>query len=267
MAPTVLITGASQGSSKAAALLFARHGYDVVLVARRNDRLADVAHDINALGRQALAIPADVGKPNEVAAMVQQALDGYGAIDVLVNNAGICLTGAIEQTTLEDWHHLMDTNFWGYVHTIQALLPHFLERGNGTIVNVGSIGGKMPIPDMTAYCASKYAITGLTDALRLELKPKGIHVGVVHPGVINSSFMERAIFRGNDADHSQSLQSRMQTMLGSAWASQPDQVAKAIWDVVEKQQPEAVVGTAVVATEAYRLVPGLVQWMLAQAAG
>ncbi|WAL62185.1 SDR family NAD(P)-dependent oxidoreductase [Thermocoleostomius sinensis] len=262
--PSVLITGASQGSGKATALRFARQGYDVVLAARQADRLQTVAKDISALGRRAVAIPTDVGQLEQVTALVHHALEQLGAIDVLINNAGICLTGTMAQTSIDDWQQLMNTNFWGYVYTIQALLPHFLAQGRGTIVNVGSFGGKMPLPYMTAYCASKYAVTGLTETLRLELQPRGIHVAAVHPGVINSSFMERAMFRGQDDQETQSRQSQMQSALKGAWVSQPEDIANAIWEAVTKQRAEIIVGPVAIATEVYRLAPGLAQWMLSQ---
>ncbi|MGB3615398.1 MAG: SDR family oxidoreductase [Elainellaceae cyanobacterium] len=259
MAPTVLITGASQGTGRATALLFAQQGYDTVLTARRSDPLNQVAKEVEALGQKALVVPADVGDADQVTQLVEQAIAFADSIDVLVNNAGICLTGPAEETTLDDWNAIINTNLWGYVHTIQALLPQFLAQGKGAIVNVGSFGGKMPLPYMTAYCTSKYAITGLTDTLRLELRPKGIHVAIVHPGIINSSFMERAMFRGSDADK---RRSQMQDTLGSAMASQPEDIAKAIWHAVLKGQTETVVGPAAIATEAYRLLPGVLQWVL-----
>lgn len=262
---TVLITGASQGSGKATALLFAQKGFDVVLAARQADRLEQVAETVRGLGRRALAVPTDVAESESVERLVQQALR-FGTIDVLVNNAGICLTGTMAETTAADWQQIMNTNFWGYVYTIQALLPQFLQRGQGTIVNVGSFGGKMPLPNMTAYCASKYAVTGLTDTLRLELAPKGIQVCAVHPGVINSDFLERAVFRGQDDQASVASRQQMESTLTGAWVSQPEDIAQAIWDAVEKRRSEVVVGAVVVATEAYRLLPGAMQWMLSQAA-
>lgn len=149
----------------------------------------------------------------QVNALVQKAVDFFGTIDVLVNNAGICMTGSIENTTLSDWQQIMDTNFWAYLYTIQALLPQFLEQGSGAIVNVGSFGGKMPLPYMTAYCTSKYAVTGLTETLRLELGPKGIHVCAVHPSTTNSDFLERALFRGRDDQEAQERRQQMSKFL------------------------------------------------------
>ncbi|MGL5080443.1 MAG: SDR family NAD(P)-dependent oxidoreductase [Microcoleaceae cyanobacterium] len=258
---TVLITGASQGSGRATALLFARQGYNVVLAARQPDRLEQTAEEVRSLGVSALAISTDVGNMQQVQTLVDRSLEFCGSIDVLVNNAGICLTGPIEKTTLEDWQQILNTNLWGYIHTIQAILPHFLQQKSGTIVNVGSFGGKMPLPGMTAYCTSKYAVTGLTETLRLELAGKGIHVCAVHPGIINSNFLERAQFRGNHESELEQQRQQMNAALKSAIVSQPEDIANAIWDVVRKQQPEVVVGPALFATEAHRLFPGLIQFL------
>lgn len=267
MTSTVLITGASQGSGRATALLFARNGYDVALAARQPERLESVAHQIEALGQRAIAVPTDVGNAEQVERLVAKTLETFGQVDVLVNNAGICLSGAIEQTSLADWHQIMDTNFWGYVHTVQALLPHFVERKTGAIANVGSFGGKMPLPQMTAYCASKYAVTGFTESLRLELAPQGIHVCAIHPGVINSDFLERAQFRSTTEQVSDTMRQRMQATLQSAWVSQPEDIAQAIWNAIRHQKPEIVVGATFWATELHRLFPSVTQWAMQQATG
>jgi Short-chain alcohol dehydrogenase of unknown specificity len=262
MARTVLITGASQGIGKATALLFAQKGYDVVLAAREPDRLNSVAQEIRLKGRDALAVSTDVSDPHQVDILVERALAAYGHIDVLINNAGICMSGPMEKTSLEDWHKIFDVNLWGYIHTIQALLPQFLAQKAGTIVNVGSFGGKVPLPYMTAYCASKYAVTGLTETLRLELEPKGIQVCGVHPSVTNSDFLERSLFRGQDDEEINKRQQQMAQMLESPFTSQPEDVAQAIWDVVKRPQAEVVVGSTAVATTTYRFAPGLMNLIL-----
>jgi NADP-dependent 3-hydroxy acid dehydrogenase YdfG len=264
MSPTVLITGASQGSGKATAILFASKGYNVVMVAHQPERLAAAAAQVQREGNSVLAIPADVGDIQQVRSLVQKALDSCGNIDVLINNAGICVAGPIEKTTAEDWQQLINTNLWGCVNTIQEIVPHFLERKTGTIINVGSIGGKMPLLHMTAYCASKYAVTGLTETLRLELAPQGIHVGVVHPGLIDSDFLERAQFRDRNEPAAELRRQQMSEMMKSPGTSQPEDIAQAIWDAVKNQRAEVTVGTAFFATEAYRLFPGLMQWAMAK---
>lgn len=259
MADTVLITGASQGIGKATTLLFAQQGYDIVLAARQADRLEAVAAEVQALGRNALAVPTDVREPEQVNALVQKALERFGAIDVLINNAGVYLLGSVEDCTLKDWHQIIDTNLWGYIHTIYALLPHFLERGTGIIVNVGSIGGKVPIPYQVPYTASKYAVTGLTESLQAELKPKGIQVCGVHPNFIKTDLMERAIFRGKDEQDARERHDFVEKALKSPILEKPEQVAQAIWDAVKHQQSEVMVGSANVSNAAYKLFPGAVQ--------
>ncbi|HLP90244.1 MAG TPA: SDR family oxidoreductase [Nostocaceae cyanobacterium] len=265
MTSNVIITGASQGIGKATARLFAQQGYDLVLAARNVEHLEVTANEIQQLGRRVLAVPTDVTELSQVQNLINKALNEYGNIDILINNAGICLTGRVECTKLEDWQQLMDTNFWGYLHTINCILPHFLERGQGIIVNVGSVGGKVPLPNMTAYCASKYAVTGLTDNLRLELKPKGIHVGAVHPSVTKSNFMTRAQFRGRDAAETENYRQAMSNLLETNTPSQPEEVAKAIWDVVQHRKNEVVVGSGTMLSTVYRLFPDLVEWLMSKA--
>lgn len=264
MAPTVLITGASQGIGRATALLFANKGYDVVLAARQSDRLNAVAQEVQNLSRQALAIPTDVRDAAQVKTLVDKALEHYGAIDVLVNNAGIYASGSVENFSLDDWHQIIDTNLWGYIHTIHALLPHMIERGSGAIVNLSSIGGKVPVAYLVPYNTSKFAITGLTEAMHAELKPKGIHVCGIYPNVIKSSLMERAIFRGKDAEDAEARRKQLDLVVSTPIIEKPEDVAKAIWEGVEHQRAEVLVGSANFSKAAYNLLPGPMQWLFRQ---
>jgi NADP-dependent 3-hydroxy acid dehydrogenase YdfG len=261
MTSTVLITGASQGIGKETALLFARNGYDVVLAARQADRLEAVASEVQSLGRDALAVPTDVTDAQQVDQLIQTALSRFGSIDVLVNNAGIYLLGPVEECSLSDWHQIIDTNLWGYIHTIHALLPHFLERGKGIIINVGSIGGKVPIPYQVPYTASKYAVTGLTESLQAELRPKGIQVCGIHPNFIKTDLMERAIFRGKDEGDAKERQELVERALKSPFLEEPEQVAQAVWDAVEHQRSEVMVGSAKISNASYKMLPGPMEWV------
>lgn len=267
MPSTVLITGASQGIGKATALLFARQGYDLVLAARQPDRLEAVASEVRSLGQNALAVPTDVRDSEQVKTLVEKTLEYYGTLDVLINNAGIYLLGSVETFSLSDWHQAMDTNFWGYVHTLHALLPHFLERGKGTIVNVSSIGGKVPIPYQVPYIASKYAVTGLTQSLHAELEPKGIQVCGVYPNFISTDLMERAIFRGKDEQDAQAREDLVRKGLSVPIIEKPDDVAQAIWDAVKHQKSDVMVGSANVSNASYKLFPGLMEWVFRKAFG
>ncbi|MBD1923949.1 SDR family oxidoreductase [Microcoleus sp. FACHB-831] len=262
MASTVLITGASQGIGKATAELFASKGeYNIVLAARQPDRLEAVAQDLQKLGHSALAVPTDVRDPDQVQALVQKALDRFGSIDVLINNAGRYISGPADKFSLEDWHKTIDLNLWGYIHTIHALLPHFLQRGSGTIVNLSSIGGKVPIAYLVPYSTSKFAVTGLTESLHAELAPKGIHVCGIYPNLIKSSLMERAIFRGIDDEDAQARREQLNMVLKVPVVEKPEDVAKAIWDAVKHKKSEVVVGSANLSQASYRLFPGLMQWV------
>lgn len=259
MVNTAIVTGASQGIGKATALLFARQGYNIVLAARQSDRLEAVAREVRELGREAVAIPTDVRDLQQVNNLVQKAIAQFGNVDVLVNNAGIFALGPVEEFLLSDWQQVIDTNLWGCIHTIQALLPHFLERGKGTIVNVSSIGGIVPIPYQTPYTTSKYAITGLTKALQSELSPKGIHVCGIYPNFIKTSITERTIFRGKDEHGVRTRHALIDKAVKSPVLEKPENVAEAIWQAVKYKRSDAIVGTAKLSKTAYKFFPGLMQ--------
>jgi NADP-dependent 3-hydroxy acid dehydrogenase YdfG len=255
MSSITFITGASEGIGKATALLFAKNGYDLIITARTKERLEIVATEIENLGRQVLAIPTDVSDRYAIESLINSGLERFGQIDVLVNNAGICMKAPMIKTTIEDWEQIVNTNLWGYIYTINALLPHFLARKQGHIINVGSFGGKVPLPKMTAYCTTKHAITGLTETLRLELEPQGIHVSGIHPSVTNTDFVERTIFKDSDPQ-------QMKQFLSSPLASTAEDVAKVIFRAVKHPQAEIIVGSAKVPTFFNRLVPSITQKML-----
>ena len=262
MSATAFITGASQGIGKATALLFAKNGYDLVITARTKDKLEAVAEEIRTLGRQVIAVTADTSNRSAIETLISLGIERFGHIDVLVNNAGVCMSAPMSKTTIEDWEKIINVNLWGYIYTINALLPHLIERQQGNIINVGSFGGKVPLPKMTAYCTSKFAITGLTETLRLELEPQGIHVSGVHPSVTNSDFMERAIFKDSDPQEEENRRKSMAQMLSSPLSSQPEDVAEAIYNAVKHPQAEVIVGSAKVPAFFNRLFPGLTQGMM-----
>lgn len=259
MTNIVVITGASQGIGKATALKFAREGYNIVLAARQPERLESAASEIRSLGREALAIPTDVKQPEQVKNLIQKSLDHFGHIDVLINNAGIFYLGPVSEASLEDWHEIIDTNLWGYIHTINAILPYFLERKSGTIVNVSSIGGLNDIPYQIPYTTSKFAVTGLTKSLNAELSPKGIHVCGIYPSFIRTKLMERALFRGKDKQTAQARSELVNKALQSPLLEKSEDVAEAIWKGVKYKRSDVIVGTAKLWTSAYNLFPSLMK--------
>jgi short-subunit dehydrogenase len=269
MPEIVLITGASEGIGRATAHAFASRGAQLVLAARTESTLKQTAIDLEQeLDAEILVVPTDVTQPDQVKILVDKALERFQHIDILVNNAGMCMSGPFTATTLEHWQQLMAVNFWGYIHMIQAVLPSMLERHQGKIINVGSFGGKMPLPLMTAYSASKFAVTGLTEALRLELQPQGIEVIGIHPGVVESDFLKRAVFveesngRETGTPVISSGRQRMQSALEGVFVNQPEDVAAAIVDAVVHHKTDVVVGAAQLAIGAYKFFPDLLTTFL-----
>jgi short-subunit dehydrogenase len=183
----VLITGASEGIGAACAAEFAAAGARLSLTARSAEGLA------RAGGASALITAGDLTVEAMRCQAVERTLERFGAIDVLINNAGVGIYGRSWDASMEEVRHLMELNFFALVGMIQLVAPHMRSRRSGTIVNVGSIGGKIPLPWMTLYSASKYAVTGLTEGLRMELRGDGVKTMLVCPGYVTTGFQEHVL--------------------------------------------------------------------------
>ena len=184
MAQTVLITGASSGIGEAAARRFLAAGWNVAATMRRPERSPFGPAPSNLL------VPAmDVTDETSVAAAVDEAERRFGAIDVLVNNAGYALLGPLEGLTADRLRRQIETNLVGLVAVTQRVLPGMRARRSGTIINIASIGGRMAFPFTAAYHATKFAVEGLSESMRFELKPHGIRVRIVEPGPIRTNFL------------------------------------------------------------------------------
>jgi short-subunit dehydrogenase len=147
-------------------------------------------------GTEVLAVPCDVTNRDQVGKLVQAVLARYGTLDVLINNAGVIQVGPVEVMTLPDYEEAMNVHFWGPVYTMLAVLPHMRARGEGRIVNVTSIGGKVSVPHLVPYGASKFALVGLSEGLRAELLSEGIYVTTVIPGLMRTGSPRNATFKG-----------------------------------------------------------------------
>ena len=181
----VLVTGASSGIGAALAREFARRGADLVLAARRLPRLADLAGELRATGRRALAVSCDVTEDGAVEQAVKQALDTFGRLDVAVANAGFGVVGPFERLALEDYRRQFETNVFGVLRTASAALPA-LRRSRGTLVIIGSVSGHVPTPGASAYAMSKAAVHALAGSLRAEALTDGVGVVLVSPGFVES---------------------------------------------------------------------------------
>jgi NADP-dependent 3-hydroxy acid dehydrogenase YdfG len=193
----VLITGASSGFGEDAALLFAEQGCKVVAAARRVERLQALVEKIQSRGGEALAIPVDVADRADIENMVQAALDLYGRIDILFNNAGFGRLDWLEKLDPErDIETLVRVNLLGVIHTTRAVLPHMLERRQGHIINMSSMAGLIAAPRYTAYSATKFGVRAFTEALRREVRHLGIHVTGIFPGPAVTEFDEHTGEKG-----------------------------------------------------------------------
>ena len=169
----------------------ARHGADVVLADINDRRLAETRAAIAALGRRAVAVHCDVSRDADVERLAGTALAEMGRVDILMNNAGVVLRGALEQIAPADWEWCFGTNVLGVVRGIRAFLPHMLEQGSGHIVNTASIAGLLALTGEGApYIASKFAVVGLSEALALYARPRGIGVSVLCPGSVETNLHE-----------------------------------------------------------------------------
>jgi len=191
----VLITGASSGFGEDAARLLADEGCQVVLAARRLDRLQALAAEIQSRGGQAFAVPVDVTQRAEIDVMVQTVLDLYQRIDILFNNAGFGAMNWFNHLNAErSIETLIQVNLTGTMLVTRAVLPHMLKRGEGHIINMVSVAGLISPPLITTYSASKYGVRAFTDSLRREVAPFGVKVSGIYPGPASTEFgkvMER----------------------------------------------------------------------------
>jgi NADP-dependent 3-hydroxy acid dehydrogenase YdfG len=185
---TAVVTGASSGIGEATARLLTGEGCNVVLAARREDRLKSLAAE---LGEGALAAPTDVTDPAACAALVARTVERFGSLEILVNNAGLGLYGSIPEGDPDDWRRMFDVNVLGVLYSTRAAVRHMLARGTGDVVFVSSLAGRRVLaPDGTVYAATKHAITALAEGLRLDVHEKGIRVINVEPGLVRTEFPE-----------------------------------------------------------------------------
>jgi len=192
----VLITGGSRGLGLVTAREFAGHGARLVICARDEDELERARLDLESRGAEIMTIKCDVRNRPEVIDMVAAVQNRFGAVDVLVNNAGVIQMGPLEVMTHEDFENAMEAHFWGPLNTMMAVIPGMRQRKSGRIVNISSIGGKVSVPHLVPYCASKFALTGLSRGLRTELLKDGIAVTTVCPGLMRTGSPRNAGFKG-----------------------------------------------------------------------
>ena len=180
----VVITGASSGLGEATARLLSAHGASVVLGARRIDRLRVLADELSRRGGKALAVPTDVIQCDQVKRLVDAAVQTYGRINVMINNAGLMPQALLERLKIDEWNQMIDVNIKGVLYGIAAALPHMKQQKAGHFINVSSVAGHRVGPGFAVYAATKYAVRALSEGLRQEVKPYNIRTTVISPGAV-----------------------------------------------------------------------------------
>lgn len=251
--PAVVITGASSGIGEACAHRFARTGARLALLARREDRLNDVAARVREVGGEAHVIAVDLSTADATARAITHAEVALGEIDVLINNAGFGLYAPLETVPRDDLERLFAVNTFGPLTAIQASLPGMRRRGRGLIINVSSVVGKRALPMTGAYGASKYALQGFSDALRVELRGTGVEVSVICPGFTKTEFSDKVLDYGVPRGRPR------------AGAMSADEVADAIFECARRPRAEIVLtGKGRTLAWLQRVSPKLTDWALSR---
>lgn len=195
--PVAIVTGASRGLGFLIARELADHGHDLLVVARSADGIEGAAEELRAHGATVEAVAADVGDPDDATRIIATARERFGRIDVLVTAAGVIQVGPAESMTTRDHVTAMDTIHWGVVHPVLAALPDLKAAGDGRVLVITSIGGKVPAPHLLPYAAAKHAAVGFAEGLRVEAAQHGVSVTVGVPGLMRTGSPRNALVTGN----------------------------------------------------------------------
>jgi len=235
----VVITGAGSGIGKASAEAFAAEGADVVIADIHEDRLQEVSSGIIARGGKALIKKVDVADRTQVEGLASFAIKEKGRVDILFNNAGVAIGATFDNTSIEEWEWIFSINFWGVLYGIKAFLPYMIERKYGHIVNTSSLAGLCSMPGMSAYSSTKFAVAGLGEALRAEVRKYGIGVSTICPGVINTRVVEDGRMHLRDGARA-NRQTVVDFYRNFGWP--PERVAKAVLSAVRHNRSVVPVG-------------------------
>jgi NAD(P)-dependent dehydrogenase (short-subunit alcohol dehydrogenase family) len=233
-----VVTGAASGIGCALAKELARRGCHLA-ICDVSDDVEKTAEAVRELGRDVLVQHVDVSDKRAMQAFAASVQDELGGADILVNNAGVNLTGEFETCTLEDWEWLMGVNLWGVIYGCHMFLPQLKAGPAGHIVNLSSVFGMVGIPSQSAYCASKFAVRGLTETLHIELMDSPIGVTSVHPGAVATNITRAARFRGEADDPDK--QRVIHKIIGRGM--QPARAAEHIANAIERDQPRLLLGS------------------------
>jgi NAD(P)-dependent dehydrogenase (short-subunit alcohol dehydrogenase family) len=256
----VVITGGSRGLGLVLARQFAAEGARLCLLARDEAELARAADELRDGGAEVLTLRCDIRRRADIRAAVDQILERWAVVDVLVNNAGVIQVGPLEHMTTEDFENSMATHFWGPLHLMYEIVPGMRRRRFGRVVNISSIGGRLAVPHLAPYCAGKFALAGLSDAVRAELNQYGVRVTTVAPGLMRTGSPLNADMKGqHEAEYAWfAIAGSLPGLSISA-----ERAARQILDACRHGDPDLVITTqARMAIALGRVAPGLTARMM-----
>ncbi|KAA3436631.1 SDR family NAD(P)-dependent oxidoreductase [Rufibacter hautae] len=195
---TVLITGGSRGLGLVLARMFAEQGAKIAICSRTQHQLDAAREELEAGGATVLAFNCDVSDQGQVKAMIREITDRLGPVEVLINNAGIIAAGPLEEMTVEDFKAAMDIHYYGSLYTMLEVIPEMKARGEGRIVNIASVGGKVSVPHLVPYSGSKFALVGMSEGFRSELIKDGVYVTTINPGLMRTGSARNAFVKGQN---------------------------------------------------------------------
>lgn len=240
-----LVTGASSGFGRLIAIEFARQGYYVIATMRNMNKQSDLIQHAkqNGVLQKIECLPLDVTDQHAIGHTVQHVIETHGRIDVLVNNAGIAIGGFTEEVAMEDWRMVLETNFFAVVSLTREVLPHMRAANSGKIINISSVSGRFGFPGYGSYAASKFAIEGFSESLRLEMLPYGIYVSLVEPGAYATEIWDKGFEYANKNGRDQSpyrkaydkIVAYSKKMVNRA--RDPQEVAKVVVKIAESRYP------------------------------
>jgi len=252
----VLVTGGSRGLGLVLARQLAAKGARLAICARTPEQLGQAHLELEGLGAEVISMTVDVTDQCQVQAMIIDVLEHYGRLDVLINNAGLIQVGPQENMGVNEYEQAMKANFWSALYTMMAVIPYFKEQGGGRIVNVTSIGGKIAVPHLLPYTASKFALVGLSEGMNAELKKDNILVTTVVPNLMRTGSPVNATIKGDhEAEYAWFKIADSSPLLSQS----AETAAKEIIQAIEQGESEAILSaTAKVATMLQGFAPG---WM------
>lgn len=248
----VIVTGASSGIGEAIAREFALNGSRVVLAARSEERLSEIVRDLKGLNCEATFFKTDVSVEVDCKNLIDKTIEKYGAIHILVNNAGISMRASFPEVDLKVLHRLMDVNFWGTVYCTKYALPYLLEQ-KGSLIGVSSVAGFHGLPGRTGYSASKFAIHGFLETIRIENLKKGLHVMIIAPGFTSSEIRKHALTATGEEQGESPLDEQS--------LSSPHYVARWVLKGIKKKKRNKLLTWDGRLTALFqRIVPAIVDW-------